>query len=430
MVIEGTADVICNMVFTMGTCTETFRRVRRFYSPYFGLGRDAKLIILSNFFWAVTFGFLDVTYAPYLGILGQSGELIGTLMLVSSLSSAVLMIPFGILADRYGRKPFLLVGSVFSAFSFGMYFFVTDIILFTVAELIKGLSWAMSWGISGALLSEKASEEQRSYAFGLSSFGFAAGSVIGYVMGASPDFLTVFYELDYPQSIRVMYLAVAVVALASLFPLIPIKEVRKPSVELKWLNVSSWGVVSWLALTQGLIGLGAGFMIPWFSYYFTLKFGVDLGEIGIVFAVSQVGMAVAFLIVPRIAERIGSVRTIVYSQATSILVLLLISISPSFTVASVLYLIRVILMNMTNPALSSFFFGLLKSEERASGNSLISASWNIANALPRPVAGYIMDNVLLDMTLYICASLYSISTLTFFGIFKNAEKSRLPEPHE
>jgi len=63
-------------------------------------------------------------------------------------------------------------------------------------------------------------------------------------------------------------------------------------------------------------------MIPWFSYYFTLKFGVKLAEIGIVFAVSQVGMALAFLIIPKVAEKIGSVRTIVYSQATSIMVLL------------------------------------------------------------------------------------------------------------
>jgi predicted MFS family arabinose efflux permease len=162
-------------------------------------------------------------------------------------------------------------------------------------------------------------------------------------------------------------------------------------------------------------------MVPWFSYYFTLKFGVNLAEIGLVFAVSQMGMAIAFLLVPKMAEKIGCVRTIVYSQATAILVLLLISVSPSFPVASILYLVRVILMNMTGPAFSSFFMGLLRSEERASGNSLIWASWNIGNALPRPVAGYIMGNIFLDMTLYICASLYSISTVIFYGIFRKEE---------
>jgi MFS family permease len=400
-----------------------FQRLRRFYLSYSSLERDAKLIILSNLFWAITFGFLDVTYAPYLDIVGLPGELIGSLMLVSSLSSAILMIPFGILADRHGRKPFLLVSPVLSALSFGMYFFVTEIRLLMIAELIKGLSWAMAWGTSGALLSEKASDEQRSYAFGLSSFGFAVGAVVGYMMGAVPDLLTSVYGIQYPQSIRILYLLTAAVSFVSLIPLIPVKEVRRPLRDVKWLNITSWKVVSWLALTQGLIGLGAGFMIPWFSYYFTLKFGVTLGDIGIVFAVSQVGMAIAFLIIPKVAEKIGSVRTVVYSQATSILVLLSISVSPSFPVASILYLIRVILMNMTGPAFTSFFMGLVKSEERASGNSLIWASWNIANALPRPIAGYIMDNIFLDMTLYICASLYSISTVIFFSIFKKAEKT-------
>ena len=402
------------------------RKVRLFYLSYAGLERDAKLLVLSTSIWSVTFGFLDVTYAPYLSVIGQRGELIGTLMLVSSLSSAILMIPFGILADRYGRKPFILVSAVFSALSFSVYFFVTDIILFGIAELIKGLSWGMSWGTSAALLSEKASEKQRPYAFGLSSFGFAVGSVVGYAMGAVPDILTSVYGMGYPQSIRVMYLATAVVAFASLFPLIPIREEKRQLTEktkVKWLNITSWRIVSWVALTNALIGLGAGFMVPWFSYYFTQKFGVSLAEIGIVFAVSQIGMAIAYLIVPKMVEKIGSVRTIVSVQATAILVLLLISISPVFTAASILYTIRVILMNMASPALSSFFLGMLRNEERASGNSFVWASWNIGNALPRPIAGYIMDNVFLDMTLYICASLYSVSTVIFYSVFKKEEKT-------
>lgn len=67
--------------------------------------------------------------------------------------------------------------------------------------------------------------------------------------------------------------------------------------------------------------------------------------------------------------------------------------------------------------------GMLKSEERASGNSFVWASWNIGNALPRPVAGYIMENVFLNIALYVCASLYSLSTVIFYGVFKKEEKT-------
>jgi MFS family permease len=404
------------------------RKLRNIHRPYSGLGREAKLLVLSTSIASITFGFLDVTYAPYLSILGQPGELIGTLMLVSSFSSAILMIPCGVLADRYGRKPFLMVSAVFSAVAFVMYFFVTDVVLFGVAESIKGLSWAMSWGTSGAFLSEKASEKQRPYAFGLSSFGFAVGAVIGYLMGAVPDILTAVFGIASAYAIRIMYLATGLVAITSLLPLTLVREEKRPVTRRKWVDITSWKVVSWVALTNGLIGLGAGFIVPWFSYYFTLKFGVNLGDIGVVFAVSQVGMAAAYLIVPKMAEKVGSVRTIVYSQATSILVLVLISMSPTFTVASVLYLVRVILMNMTSPAFSSFFMGLLKAEERASGNSVVWASWNIGNALPRPVAGYIIDNVFLDANLYICAALYSVSTIIFFTVFAKGERRPSKEP--
>jgi len=398
--------------------------VKRFYNSYTGFERDAKLLIISGAISSISYGFLDVTYAPYMDIIGLGGALIGTLMLVSMLSSAILMIPFGILADRYGRKPFVLVNVLLSTLSFGIYFFVTDVVTFALAELIRGIGWAMAWGTSGALLAEKTSEKQRPYAFGLSSFGFSVGAVIGYLMGAVPDFLTMVYGMSNIQSIRIMYLVTAFVTLSAIFPLIPIKEEKRTLEKTKGkrLNITSWRILAWFVLTNGLIGLGAGFMVPWFSLYFIAKFGVNLGEVGIVFAVSQVGMAIAYLLIPKMVEKIGCVHTIVYSQWTAILSLLLISVSPNFAVASVLYMIRVTLMNMSSPAFSSFVMGLLKSEERASGNSIIWASWNIANALPRPAAGYIMKNIFLDMSLYICASLYSVSTIIFYTVFRKVEK--------
>jgi len=413
--------------------TRSFTRLcgmaRRFYLSYTGFERDAKLLIIWSAISSISFGFLDVAYAPYLSIIGLEGASIGTLMLVSMLSSALLMIPFGILADRSGKNLFILASTILSAFSMGLYFFVTDFATFAIAELIRGVGWAMSWGTSTALLAEKTSEQQRPYAFGLSSFGWSAGAVIGYLMGGVPDLLTVAFGISSAQSIRIVYLTIAIITFAAVFPLIPIKEekraLQKTTTANKWLNVTSWQIVAWLAFTNAVIGLGAGFMIPWFSYYFGRKFSVELGEIGVVFAVSQVGMAIAFLLVPKMVEKIGCVRTIVYSQATSILTLLLISVSPDFTVASVLYIIRVTLMNMTSPAYSSFIMGLLKSEERASGNNIVWASWNIANALPRPVAGYIMDNFFLDLSLYICASLYSFSSLIFYIVFRKSENKRL-----
>jgi len=399
--------------------------LRRFYLSFTGLENDAKLLILSGSISAIMWGFLDVAYAPYLDVIGQTGELIGTLMLISMLTTAVLMIPFGILADRYGRKSFLLISIVVSTFSTALYYFVTNIFLFAAAELIKGIAWAMSWGTSTAFLSEKASEKQRPYAFGLSFFGFSVGGLLGYLMGGVPDVLTAAYGIDYAQSIRLTFLATAVITFAGLFPLIPIKEAKRSSTKdakTKLWNITSWHILSWVALTNALIGLGAGFMIPWFSYYFIKKFSVNLGEVGAVFAISQIGMAIAYLTIPKIVEKIGNVRTIVYTQGTSIMTLLLISVSPNFAVASTLYVIRVTLMNMSSPAYSSFLMGLLKTEERASGNNIAWASWNIANAIPRPIAGYIMDNIFLDMTLYICASLYSLATVIFYNIFRKIEK--------
>jgi MFS family permease len=382
---------------------------------------------LSSTFGSVTFGFLSVIYVPYLGFVEIDATLIGVLMMVSFLTIALLTIPFGILADRYGRKPFLVMNSLLH-FAYSLfYLFRTDFAALLLAELLGGTGSAMSWAPSAALISDKTVAERRKYAFGLSWFWSSVGTTLGFLMSAIPDFLVSTQGWNIIESSRMMFGVAAVLWLASFFPLALIREEKSAERHVdasRRINITSWRLIAKFSFTNGLVGLGAGFIVPWFSYYFLQKFGVSYASTGAVFAVSQGGMAVSFLLSPKLSERIGNVNAVVVTQIVSIMALVLIALSPNFGVASVFYVIRVILMNMTHPVWTGFFMSLVTEKERASANSVATTSWMVPNALSRPVAGYILEHLSLDMPFFICASLYSTSSALFYLFFHRLEKSK------
>ena len=77
--------------------------------------RDLKLLTLSMSFRRISMGFLDIVRSIYFSLLGFSPVEIGLLLSIATLVSALHHISFGYLSDKYGRKPFLLIGSVFAS---------------------------------------------------------------------------------------------------------------------------------------------------------------------------------------------------------------------------------------------------------------------------------------------------------------------------
>jgi len=62
--------------------------------------------------------------------------------------------------------------------------------------------------------------------------------------------------------------------------------------------------------------------------------------LGPLYAVSSAVMAVAFLIAPKLAKTIGTVNTIVSTQAAATLLLVVIPLIPDFRIVSILYITR------------------------------------------------------------------------------------------
>ena len=81
-------------------------------------------------------GFVMVVRVIYFRLLGFSALEVGLLLSFATAISAIRHITFGYLCDRYGRKPFLILGAIFSSLRMVVFAIGTD---FWMLALGQGL---------------------------------------------------------------------------------------------------------------------------------------------------------------------------------------------------------------------------------------------------------------------------------------------------
>jgi len=84
-------------------------------------------------------GFLEVIRPVYLYLLGFDPVAVGLITTVGTFVSALESLTFGTLADRYGRKPFLVVGGIFSTLRLILYALSRDFWILVIAQGIGAL---------------------------------------------------------------------------------------------------------------------------------------------------------------------------------------------------------------------------------------------------------------------------------------------------
>jgi MFS family permease len=364
-------------------------------------------------------GYAQVILPIYFKLIGISAILVGVLTTVSLLATSILLVPFGILSDRYGRRPFLILGGFLIAISWAIMTFTTDFVYIAISRAISGIGNALTSAPFNAALADVSSDEDRTRAFSISSFVSQIASTGGALISGMPEALQAGFGFDLVSSYRPMFLLACLITLAAMGFMFPFKEERSRMRESAKVRFRSMRKILIFAVTRGLIGFGAGFVIPLFSLWFYLRFGVGGQVLGPLFAISNVTLAFSYLISSRLARTVGSVNSLVLCQALAIVMLVAIPESPDYTIVSILYVARNFLMNMSGPIETSFLMGIVKPEERASASAIAGTASNVARAVSPSFGGYFMSSVSLSIPFYMTAALYASSTAIFYSIFRN-----------
>lgn len=419
-------------------------RIASIFADYKGLPREANTLIYASFFTWAAAGLFFVSLQDFLVLEGfsfaTSGYVLGTFGIVSASSTLL----FGGLADRFGKKNFVLVGGILSALSLAIFAVDTNLSHLFLAAMLAGLSeasFASSWS---ALLADKAGNLKRTSAFGLSFFVATISSALGGFSTSLLDVLKSLYGIDLIQGNRFLFVTVAAISLIG--PIIVyfrVSESRSSTFQVKEFHIlpkQHRGIVFRYALAGVIIALGAGMVVPLAPGWALLKFGLANDVTGPIFGgVNSLVMGFANLATPRLARRFGTVRTIVLTQASSTAFLVSVPFAPSFASASTIFIVRSMLMMMSNPAQNSLLMGLVAPEERSIASGITAALWRLPNSFSTSIGSYIMglsigpdkvadpNSIYLALPFLICTGLYLTSITYFWRTFKDV---RLPEERE
>ncbi|MFI5404699.1 MAG: MFS transporter, partial [Candidatus Gagatemarchaeaceae archaeon] len=319
------------------------------FSEYRGIPWQARLLIYLSFIPNIAIGFIYTDLSFFLpNIQGLAPTTAGLIITVMGLTLVGESIPLGVVADRYGRRKMLVIGNLCASLSLVGFALTTNLALLLIVAILEGTGEAAYAVSVGALLAEKAGDQKRTAAFSLLAFlGWIAGALGGFVISSVVAFQSV--GLDTKQAHIVLYVAIGLLNL-SITPLIfRIKESAVGAKRKEILPRKSGRVLKRFITYSVLIAVGAGLFVPLMAYWFSKAYGVSDAVSGPVLGLTSLLTAGVVFLSPRLARRLGLVKATVLTQGSSTVFMVLIPSSPTFSIAASLYLVRVFLMNLSNP---------------------------------------------------------------------------------
>lgn len=404
------------------------------------LDRDVKIIVLARALRSFAFSNLNVVFAIYLAKLGYATLTIGIVHSVAYISGAILSAVWGFSSDRFGRKKILILLSVLTMISTSIYIFSTrlEMILLAVILVNVGAGGTAGGGQGGgpfnpveqAFLAEKCEPAERNRIFGIMAFiGSVLGS-LGALAAGLPEYLQEAMGWNPIASYRPLFGLTLLFCIAFIFLYRSLLEEPRPRQTRRIISKKSGIFVTKMSLLGIVDNLGAGMLSPLISYWFYLRYGVELKALGVLFFLSYMLAAISFLVAPLIAHRIGVVRTMAFSHGIASLLYLILPFAPTFFSAGVLMVLRSFLAYMDNPLRESYTMAMVKSGERGSAAGVTNLARVVPFGVSPTISAYVMQSVSLSVPLLIGGSLQLAHDITFYFMFRHErppEEARVRE---
>jgi MFS family permease len=137
----------------------------------------------ATFWVSFPFGILAFVLPVYGKELGATALEVGGFFSAVSLVPVVVRPFLGRALDRWGRRPFLLLGLLGYAAAMVMFCFADTVLLLTVARLVQGLGQAFLWLSAYTIVADVAEETGRGHKFGIIDEAASRGAIIGTTAG-------------------------------------------------------------------------------------------------------------------------------------------------------------------------------------------------------------------------------------------------------
>lgn len=376
-------------------------------------------------------GFVSLLLPAYLIHLGFSAFQVGLIATTTLLGSGLLTMAIGLYGGRWGQRRLLLLASVLMAATGIAMAAVGSFWPLMLVALVgtlnpSGGDVSMFMPVEHAMLAQNAEGKQRTAAFARYSLAGSVSNAVGALAAALPALAASRFGIDTQAAIKGMFVLYAALAVANalFYRGLPPASVHQHDEAHAALGPSRSRVYT-LAALFSLDAFGGGFVVQSLvALWLYQRFGLSLEAAGSLFFWTGLLTAVSYLVATRIAQRIGLVRTMVYTHLPSSLCLIAIPFCDSLAVVIALLLVRSALSQMDVPTRSSYVMAIVQPQERPAAASVTSVPRSLAAAASPALAGYLLGLSGFGWPLVAGGALKILYDLLLLGMF---QRVRPPE---
>ncbi|HJW73102.1 MAG TPA: MFS transporter [Geothrix sp.] len=396
------------------------------------LGPDGRLLFLTRAARMFSYGFLSVVLVLYLAKLGFSEGRIGLLLTLTLVGDTLISLWITLHADRLGRKRMLMVGAVLMVVAGIPFALCGNFLVLVLAATFGVISPSGNevgpfLAIEQAALSQVLPEERRTGVFAWYNLTGSFATAIGALAGGWTAQILQSSGMAPVASYRVLVFAYAAVGLilAAVFAGMSKAVEAPPAADhaSRWGLHASKGVVLKLSALFSLDAFAGGFVIQSIvAYWFHVKFGVAPGALGSIFFAANVLAGLSSLYAVRLAGKIGLIRTMVFTHIPSNVLLILVPLMPSLSLAVAMLLLRFSISQMDVPTRQAYTMAVVAPDERSAAAGVTGIARTTGAAISPVLAGPMLAlPALASVPFFLAGGLKILYDLLLYRSFKASD---------
>ncbi len=369
---------------------------------------NAKRVLLFGTVNGLTFGVFRLLFNFYVLSLGRYDEtFLGSLTSLSSLASLIVAIPAAYLAERFSQKKIMVITGVASILFFVGIVFSSGPFKLQLFKILMGVATSIRSVAASPYLMSNTGNEERQYVF---SLNFGLNTLAGFVGNSLGGVLPIWFgsmvgvSETHVLAYRLALGSMVIISVIGIFPLLKLTDNGHNPANLEnfFINIRRHGrkLIKYIT-PQFIIGMGAGMTMPFMNIYYREVFNQSDAAIGTIFAFGSFFMAIAQFMGAPMADRIGKINTTMLTQALSVPFLAAMALAayyvPAgsgghtiwFIIAILAYLVRLGLMNLSNPVYQTFVLEQVEPGIQALAASLIGLAFQFGWAFMPSISGWL-----------------------------------------
>jgi len=258
------------------------------------MNRNIAILFFTLVVVMMGFGIIIPLLPFYVTDMGGSGISMGILMAVFAFMQFLFSPLWGDLSDRYGRKPFLMLGALGNGITMLLMGFATELWMLFAARALAGILSSATLPTAMAYISDSTDENDRGGGMGIIGAAFGVGMVLGPGIGGAMSDISLSAPFFLAAGLSVLALIFIWFALPeSLVTEDRQKEAKKfqgPQLNILWKAL--FGPIGFLFALAFLLSFGMTNFEGIFGLYADMRFGYDAKTVGIVLTVIGLSSAV------------------------------------------------------------------------------------------------------------------------------------------